>query len=129
MTPPEHPLVLRTDFSNDAAWQDVCAAIRRPVGEFEAYVDFCDDRRYADSNTAELRARLAGYPFSFLIVVDAVALSTPGHPLLVVEMPAGGEFRAVPNTVQSIENNLSITNMDFADFAEAVDEDGVFRGF
>jgi hypothetical protein len=41
----------------------------------------------------------------------------------------GREFRAIPTAVQSIENNLSIANMDFEDFAEAVDEDGVFRGF
>jgi hypothetical protein len=28
-----------------------------------------------------------------------------------------------------VENNLSIANMVFAEFAGAVDEDGVFRGF
>jgi hypothetical protein len=28
-----------------------------------------------------------------------------------------------------IENNLSLANMDFEEFAEAVDPDGVFRGF
>jgi hypothetical protein len=42
---------------------------------------------------------------------------------------SGQEFRAVPSRVQSIENNLSIANMDFEEFAEAVDRDGVFRGF
>jgi hypothetical protein len=29
----------------------------------------------------------------------------------------------------SIENNLSGANMDFEEFAHAVDDDGVFRGF
>ncbi|MDH6214469.1 hypothetical protein M2283_001752 [Streptomyces pseudovenezuelae] len=29
----------------------------------------------------------------------------------------------------SIENNLSGANMDFEEFADAVDDDGVFRGF
>jgi hypothetical protein len=28
-----------------------------------------------------------------------------------------------------IENNLSTANMDFAEFADEVDDDGVFRGF
>jgi hypothetical protein len=28
-----------------------------------------------------------------------------------------------------IENNLSIANMDFEEFAENVDDDGIFRGF
>jgi hypothetical protein len=31
--------------------------------------------------------------------------------------------------VQSIENNLSLFNMDFWEFADNVDDDGVFRGF
>ena len=29
----------------------------------------------------------------------------------------GDEFRALPSEVQGIENNLSIANMDFAEFA------------
>jgi hypothetical protein len=41
----------------------------------------------------------------------------------------GGEFRALPSEVQAIENNLSIANMDFGDFASTVDGGGVFRGF
>jgi hypothetical protein len=28
-----------------------------------------------------------------------------------------------------VENNLSLVNMDFVEFAESVDPDGVFRGF
>ena len=33
------------------------------------------------------------------------------------------------NRCCSRENNLSIANMDFREFAESVDPDGVFRGF
>jgi len=29
----------------------------------------------------------------------------------------------------SVENNLSIANMDFSEFADNVDKDGIFRGF
>jgi hypothetical protein len=29
----------------------------------------------------------------------------------------------------SVENNLSLANMDFEEFANAVDVDGLFRGF
>jgi len=28
-----------------------------------------------------------------------------------------------------VENNLSLAILDFADFADAVDKDGIFRGF
>jgi hypothetical protein len=38
-------------------------------------------------------------------------------------------FRAVLSTIQSIENNLSLANMDFEDFVNSVGKDGVFRGF
>ncbi len=39
-------LVLRTDFSDTAAWEAICAAIRKPVGAFKAYVDFVSDPAY-----------------------------------------------------------------------------------
>jgi hypothetical protein len=32
----ENSLVLRTDFSNAAAWEAVCKAIQAPVGDFQA---------------------------------------------------------------------------------------------
>jgi len=35
----------------------------------------------------------------------------------------------VASELWGIENNLSIANMDFWEFAAAVDEDGVHRGF
>jgi hypothetical protein len=69
-------------------------------------------------------------PF-FLMIVNELTVRSPEHPVLVVDLwhESGREFRAVPAAVQSIENNLSIANMDFAEFADAVDKDGIFRGF
>jgi hypothetical protein len=52
--------------------------------------------------------------------------------MLVIELheEPGRTFRAIPFQSQSIErNNLSIARMDFSDFADAVDIEGVFRGF
>jgi hypothetical protein len=51
--------------------------------------------------------------------------------VLIVEMneEPGRSFRMVPREAWSVENNLSIANMDFSDFAYNVDKDGVFRGF
>jgi hypothetical protein len=68
---------------------------------------------------------------SFLFVVDRHALEHPDHPILVVDLRAepGRTFRVVPSAVWAVENNLSIANLDFADFADAVGPDGVFRGF
>jgi Domain of unknown function (DUF6924) len=41
----------------------------------------------------------------------------------------GRSFRTIPSAVQSIENNVSFGNMDFSEFASAVDKDGVFVAF
>ncbi|WP_376771528.1 DUF6924 domain-containing protein [Actinomadura alba] len=37
--------------------------------------------------------------------------------------------RVIATEFWSIENNLSLSNMDFHEFADAVDEEGIFRGF
>jgi len=63
--------------------------------------------------------------------VDRVALTDPEHPILVVDLmdQPGRTFRVIPSEAWGVENNLSIANMGFEEFAEAADEDGVFRGF
>ena len=130
----ENPLILRTDFSNQAAWEAICRTIREPVSvfRFRANVDFIDNVEYADITKDQLLELIPkNYSHSFIIVVDRTATSLSDYPLLVVDLyeRSGREFRAIPSRVQSIENNLSIANMDFEDFAESVDESDVFRGF
>ncbi len=68
---------------------------------------------------------------SFVIVVDRTAITHPEHAVLVIDLfaDANPTLRALPSTVQAIENNLSIANMDFEEFAAAAEDDGVFRGF
>jgi hypothetical protein len=52
------------------------------------------------------------------------------HPLLSLDLrPPGRSFRVMPAALWGVENNLAIANMDFEEFAHAVDEDGIFRGF
>ena len=65
------------------------------------------------------------------MVADGVTMRSADNPVLVVALgdERGREFRAAPTPVHSIENNLSIANMDFHEFADAVGDDGVFRGF
>jgi hypothetical protein len=38
-------------------------------------------------------------------------------------------FRCIPSELWGIDNNLDLANRDGEDFASAVDEAGVFRGF
>ena len=130
----ENALVLRTNFSNEAVWEKIRALIQKPFGlfRFRANVEFLSDADYADITKDQLLELIPrNYNHNFMLIVDQLAISQPDHPLLIVDLyeKSGREFRAVPSQIQGIENNLSIANMDFEEFAEAVDEDGIFRGF
>lgn len=127
----DHALVIRTDFSNQAAWDAIKAIIARPVDGFYAYVHYVDDPEYDRLTREQLLELFRNYNQTYAMVVDDVTVSSSDYPILIVDMfeGSGAEFRAIPSTIQSVENNLSIANMDFEDFANAVDETGVFRGF
>jgi hypothetical protein len=127
--------VIRTHFEDEAAWKKVCELIRQPQpdgagGEFYAYVTFVDDPAFRDLTVQELLDRVPSDFGSFLMVVDKFTVLSPEYPILVMDLDyqRGRTFRAIPAHIQSIQNNLSIANMDFAEFADYVDEDGVFRG-
>ena len=130
------PLVIRADFDDQEKWERIQQLIAAPVhdGEYTFYadVDFLDDTRFRNATVEDLLARLPRpYDHSFVMIADKATLEDPEFPILVVDLhdqPANA-FRAIPSTIQSIENNLSLANMDFYEFAESVASDGVFRGF
>jgi hypothetical protein len=147
----EDPWVVRTDFTDDATWKRITAAIKAPrnIGGQDcfAYVNFVNDVKYDGAEPIAIVNSLPDdYPQYFLFIVDSTTLSDPESAILVVNfLPYDDEsydtpprkrqasaietFRAIPATIQSIENNLSIGNMGFEEYAESVDPDGVFRGF
>ncbi len=65
-----------------------------------------------------------------MFVVDHVSLTDAEHPILVLDLgdEPGRAFRVVPREMWGIENNLSIANLSFFEYADSVDADGVFRG-
>lgn len=127
----ENALVLRTDFSDNAAWVSVCKAIREPVGDFQANVDLLSKTEYDGINTEQVISAAQGTNRTFMFVVDKITLTHPDRPILCIDLfdQPGRTFRLIPSEMWSVENNLSIANMDFHEFASAVDQDGVFRGF
>ena len=126
--------IIRTDFSAPDVWTALQRTITAPVAPhgFLAYVRFVDERAN-DGRSVEDLLRSFGDdpPDTYVFVADRVTFEHPEHPLLVVDLfeERGREFRALPTQIQSIQNNLSIANMDFEDFADAVGADGIFRGF
>ena len=130
--------VVRADFANDALWTQLKEEIASPTDDgFLANVEFVEDRSLAGLDEARIveavpRAYPHHYEHPVMFVVDGVTVSSPDHPLLVIDLSEGDAsepFRSVPRQVQAIENNLSIANMDFFEFADSADADGVFRGF
>ena len=127
----EETPVLRTDFSDERAWQTVCRAIEAPVGDFRAYVTFVSDPAFEGITVEEVVERAKHDRAGFLFIVDALTISQEEHPILVVDLgdEPGRTFRMIPAEMWGVENNLSLANMDFEEFAENTDDDGVFRGF
>jgi hypothetical protein len=141
----QHVLVLRTDFSDESAWTSVCAAIQEPVefgqDKIWADVDCLSDPEFdgltAEQVTTSLVPLLVGerkdfeYQESFMFIVDRIALTHPDHPILVVDLcnEGGRTFRMIPSEMCAVWSNLWLANLDFDDFADHVDTDGIFRRF
>ena len=125
--------VFRTDFSDSVAWKQVCSDLQKPQGRdgFRANVECVSDQANASVPVRDMVSRLRGSDQTFAFLVDAETLKNPEHPVVVVDLAdhPGQFFRVIPSQAWGVENNLSLSNMDFDDFAKAVDKDGVFRGF
>ena len=127
----ECALIVRTDFSDQSAWERLTAALREPPDPFIFNMEILDDRDNDGATLEQLMGALPeDYPHSFMVVADRIAISKADNPMLVVDLSEerGRQFRALAANVPSIENNLSIANMGFEEFADSVDESGVFRG-
>ncbi|HWL08564.1 MAG TPA: hypothetical protein VNQ76_09175 [Planctomicrobium sp.] len=126
-------LLLRTDFSDETAWTALCTTVQMPSAEgFQARLDCVSDTDY-DGLTVEQLIALApkNGDYTFAFIADRIALTSPEQSVLVVDLydEPGRTFRVTPSEMWSVENNLSIANMDYCEFADSVDADGVFRGF
>ena len=132
----DRPTIIRTDFSDDKKWQRIRSLISAPVKDwydlFYARVAFVNDLSFDSATKTQLINSLPEvYGYSFLCVADSLTMSHPENPISIVDLytEVGREFRALPRTIQAIENNLSIANMDFHEFADSLNRDGIFRGF
>ncbi len=135
----EHTLLIRTDFSDEAAWQSLRTVVTTPDEEdgFLAALHIVDDPAHRGL-TAERIVALAPAESDLLIVADDKVLTGPEMPLLAVMRTDEGEegpevrfdeLRLIASQLWSVENNISLANMGWEEFVDAADGDGVFRGF
>lgn len=130
-------LLVRTDYSDDGAWR---AAVESATAVYEAD-DFERSGACLELVEAPELAGLtppdlvllprAGY-LSEIAVADARTMKD--QTILFLDLneyneQVGRTFRAVPQQVEPIAVNLALANMDFFEFADSADPDGVFRDF
>jgi hypothetical protein len=127
-------LLVRTDFSSERAWALVCAEVGRTNDHgFRAYVVPVSDRSYDGTPWQEVLAAVPAYDMgaAVLFIVDAETLTQPEFPVLAVSLykEDGAPFRCVAGELATVENNLNVDKLSWADFASQVGSDGVFRGW
>lgn len=135
------PLVVRTDFTDEDAWDRVAEELRTPwVDDTPVEPFLISDPRYADAPAErvlqDVRAALSGPSLpGAVFIADSTTMHGTGHPLLAVSTEWDGEpfeedeeefvtqFRLLPEAAVEISTNLDLGNMDFEDFAG----DGVYE--
>ena len=130
---PETPnaLVLRTDFSNDEAWEDLRGVLGQlQHGLFSASCSFLSDRDFEALKEDAIPALIQpDSRHTFLFLADGRTFGHREMPLLAVDLFDEGRatFRVAAHSFGCVENNLSLGNSDFEDFIASLDGDGIFR--
>ncbi|MFE6487302.1 DUF6924 domain-containing protein [Streptomyces sp. NPDC057757] len=148
-------VVIRTDFTDEAAWRKVTAELEGashydcdPAETYEV-VDMPElDGADAEAVLAAISAHEDLWAqLSVVFIADSVTMRADHRALLAVGTSSpeefegddgyeaavefGRPFRTVPGGVHTIHANLTLANMDFEEFSQGAREDpeGVFRSF
>lgn len=129
----KNSLLVRTSFVDDESWADVLSVVMTENEDgFRAYVEVIDDPTWSKADWEQVRrAPLAtGEQAAVLFIVDNAALE-PDYPVLVVDLLdlEHEPFRCIASELWGVDNNLNIANMDWEEFADMAESDGIFRGF
>ncbi|WP_280222050.1 DUF6924 domain-containing protein [Nocardia neocaledoniensis] len=135
LLPEGESLLVRTDFTDDTAWAQTLAAVIASYDEdTETGLTPVDDVNFNGLTPTELADLVDSQTYVFL--ADTTTMTDPEHPLLAVDTSdadargdCDGVFRIAPIAMAEVEVNFFLSNMDFEDYANSVDDDGVFRGF
>ncbi|MFF3842539.1 DUF6924 domain-containing protein [Streptomyces sp. NPDC001930] len=135
-------LVIRTDFSDDESWNVLVGELRRPwgpAGEFPARVQVVDVPAWSGATVDEVLAAVGEDEYlSVVFLADRHTMHSPARALLALttiwedegdldpvyyqelnESFERREFRSAPAAVHAVHANLTLGNMDFAEFAAA----------
>lgn len=126
-------IVLRTDFSDDQKWHQICDLITKSGIEkgFRPYVEFLSDKKFENLEKERLLNRNKDYQHLFIFLIDSITIKNNENPILCIDLYdyLGKYFRTIPKEMWVVENNLSISNVDFEEFYDSTDTNGIYRGF
>lgn len=136
---PEKVWMVRTDFSNDELWNELCRTVNSPQNTsafmvFQTTIECIDDTTYQHWDAQQIIAALPdAYKSSrsYLYIADAKTMSHPSAPILVVDYFDANlqSFRSTPDEIPGVETNLSLANLGVEDFQSALNGEGIFTGF
>ncbi|SHJ10722.1 hypothetical protein SAMN05421803_103452 [Nocardiopsis flavescens] len=139
LTPGNDALLVRTDFSDDAAWAALVELVRHPgeegfgdiVDDFGDNIDFVDDPAFGGASPEQLMAAVLSGPeetdlsANLVLIGDAAAMSGPDRSLAGISLLEGPgcPFR-VPAVIAGIMVvNLALANMDLDDYVDVPPRD------
>ena len=133
---PSGSILVRTWFGEDRAWRSLVREAMTPSREgFLVYATVVNDPEFTGLDPEAFRAKHPGMAaVSFL--ADEVTFDHPEHPVLAVRVLPPQDFdrgdyrpfRVVPGQLWSVESNINEANLDWRDYAQRVDADGIYRG-
>ena len=120
--------MIRTDFSDDAAWKALQAAV---TAEDDAEpATYVDDPVFAGMTAQQVLLAANAEEICEVFLADAEAISGGELAVLAVDLCEPGiAFRVAPREFAEVAANLIIGNMDLAEYADGVDAAGFYRGF
>ena len=129
----EASLLVRTDFTDGVAWEKTRAASLAESDEgSRAYLQVVDDATLGEADWQDLRRDVLALErhAAVLFIADRAALAGD-HSIQVVDLSSASRppFRCLARELWGVDNNLNLANMEWEDFSDNVESDGVYRGF
>ncbi|QFR97717.1 hypothetical protein GBW32_13310 [Streptomyces tsukubensis] len=122
-------LLVRTDFTDDAAWAALLETVSRPAhtDPTENFLDqltVVNDPAFAGATPEQVLAQVRHTPdkgdlvADVVLIADSAALNEPGGPVLAVPLAddIGLTFRVAASSVGVMLPNLGLSNMDISDW-------------
>lgn len=123
--------LIRTDFSDDSAWEGLVDASRQPSADgCLANLQIVEGKQFEGVLPEMLGKASSDSEHAVLFIADTTTMTHQDRPILCVNVfDPQQTFRVVPSELWGVENNLTLANMDFDEFSYAAGSEGIFRGF